>query len=84
MIFGQNWAKYQGYRLTFWPTLPHFSHFLLLNQNQEKLFSVKIGQNTKARALLFDKNWTILDTFHSSIKIRKNDFWSKLGKIPTL
>ena len=33
MIFGQNWAKYQGYSLTFWPKLAHFSHFSLLNQN---------------------------------------------------
>ena len=52
MIFGQNWAKYQGYSLTFWPELAHFSHFLLYNQNQEKLFLVKIGQNTKAITLL--------------------------------
>ena len=82
--FGQNWAKYQGYSLTFWQKLAHFSHFSLYNQNQEKWFLVKIGQNTKAIVLLFVENWPILATFHSTIKIRKNDFWSKLGKIPRL
>ena len=84
MIFGQNWAKYQGYSLTFWPELAHFSHFLLYNPNQEKWFLVKIGQNTKAIALLFGQNWPILATFYSTIQIKKNDFWSKLGKIPRL
>ena len=84
MIFGQNWAKYQGYSLTFWPELAHFNHFSLYNPNQEKWFLVKIGQNTKAIALLFGQNWPILTTFHSTIQIRKNDFWSKLGKIPRL
>ena len=53
MILGQNWAKYQGYSLTFWPKFAHYSHFSLYNQSQEKLFLVKIGQNTKAIALLF-------------------------------
>ena len=76
-IFGQNWAKYQGYSLTFWPKLAHFSHFSLSNPNQEKWFLVKIGQNTKAIALLFGQNWPILATCHSPIQIRKNDFWSK-------
>ena len=33
MIFGQNWAKYQGYSLTFRPKLAHFTHFSLYNQN---------------------------------------------------
>ena len=45
---------------------------------------VKIGQNTKAIALLFGENWPILATFHSTIQMSKNDFWSKLGKIPRL
>ena len=84
MIFGQNWAKYQGYSLTFWSKLAHFSHFSLYNQNLGKWFLVKIRQNTKAIALLFGQNWPILATFHSTIKIWENDFWSKLGKIPRL
>ena len=45
---------------------------------------VKIGQNTKPIALLFDENWPILAAFHSTIKISQIDFWSKLGKIPWL
>ena len=84
MIFAQNWAKYQGYSLTFWRKLAHFSHFSLYKPNQEKWFLVKIGQNTKATALLFGENWPILATFHSTNQIRKNDFWWKLGKIPRL
>ena len=80
MIFGQNWAKYQGYSLTFWSKLAHFSHFSLYNQDHVVWFLVKIGQNTKAIALLFGQNWPILATFHSTIKIWENDFWSKLAK----
>ena len=77
MIFGQNWAKYQGYSLTFWSKLAHFSHFSLYNQDHIVWFLVKIGQNTKAIALLFGQNWPILATFHSTIKIWENDFWAK-------
>ena len=80
MIFGQNWAKYQGYSLTFWRKLAHFSHFSLYKPNQEKWFLVKIGQNTKAIALLFGENWPILATFHSTNQIRKMIFvqnWAK-------
>ena len=80
MIFGQNWAKYQGYSLTFWPKLAHFSHFSLSNPNQSDWFLVKIGQNTKAIALLFAQNWPILATFHSPIQIRKRIYgqnWAK-------
>ena len=69
MIFGQNWAKYQGYSLTFWRKLAHFSDFSLYNPNEKKWFLVKIGQNTKAIALLFGENWPILATFHSTIQI---------------
>ena len=84
MIFGQNWAKYQGYSLSFWAKLAHFSHFSLYNPKQEKWFFVKIGQNTKAIVFLFGQNWPILATFHFTIQSRKNDFLSKLGKIPRL
>ena len=84
LIFGQNWAKYQGYSLTFWPKFAHFRHFLLQNQNVWNWFLVKIGQNTKAIALLFGQNSPIFGTFHSKIKMCEIDFWSKLGKIPRL
>ena len=50
----------------------------------EQLEMAKIGQNTKAIALLFGENWPILATFHSTIKVSHIDFWSKLGKIPRL
>ena len=30
--FGHFWAKYQGYSLTFWPTLAHFHHFSMCNK----------------------------------------------------
>ena len=84
MIFGQNWAKYQPYSLTFRPKLAHFSHFSLYNPNQQKWFLVKILQDTKPIALLLGQNWPILATFQPTIQISKNDFWSKLGKIPSL
>ena len=32
--------KYQGYSLTFWPTLAHFHHFSICNQNQSISISV--------------------------------------------
>ena len=32
--FGHFSLKYQGYSLTFWPTLAHFHHFSMFNQNQ--------------------------------------------------
>ena len=84
MIFGQKLAKYQAYSLTFLRKLAHFSHFSLYNQNVVHWFLVKIRQNTKPIALLFGENWPILATFHSTIKIWENDFWSKIGKIPSL
>ena len=68
----------------FWPKLAHFSHFSLYNPNHSYRFLVKIGQNTKPIALLFGQNWPILATFHSTIQIIHIDFWSKLGKIPSL
>ena len=84
MIFGQNWTKYQGYSLTFWPELAHFSHFLLYNQNQEKMIFGQNWAKYQGYSLTFGQNWPILATFYSTIQIRKNDFWSKLGKIPRL
>ena len=77
-------AKYQGYSLTFWRKLADFSHFSVYNQNLWNWFLVKIGQNTKAIALLFGENWLILATFQSTIKICEIDFWWKMGKIPRL
>ena len=75
MIFGENWAKYQAYRLTFWRKLAHFSHFSFYNPNESDRFLVKIGQNTNPIALLFGENWPILATFYSTIQIWKIDFW---------
>ena len=42
MIFGQNWAKYQAYSLTFWAKLAHFSHFSLYRSKSVRLI---FGQN---------------------------------------
>ena len=39
-FFAHLWAKYQGYSLTFWPTLAHFHHFSICNQNQSISISV--------------------------------------------
>ena len=36
------WPKYQGYTLTFWPTMPHFHHFSICNQNQSISILAKI------------------------------------------
>ena len=58
----------------------YFSHFSLPDQNPWNWFLVKIRQNTKAIALLFGQNSPILATFHSQIKIREIDFWSKFPK----
>ena len=39
-FFAHFWPKYQGYSLTFWPTLAHFHHFSICNQNQSIPISV--------------------------------------------
>ena len=39
-FFARFWATYQGYSLTFWPTLAHFHHFSICNQNQSISISV--------------------------------------------
>ena len=78
--FGQFWAKYQGYSLTFWPKLAHFHHFSMCNQNQSTSISVIFGQNTKAIALLFGQNWLIVITFQCAIIINQlqfRSFWAK-------
>ena len=82
--FGHIWAKYQGYSLTFWPTMAHFHHFSMFNQNQSNPNLASFAQNTKAMALLFGQNWLIFITFQCSIKINQFQFWSYLGKIPRL
>ena len=84
MIFGQNSLKLQAYSLTLWPKFTHFCHFSLCNQHLGKWFLVKIRQNTKRIALLFVQNSPIFATFHSTIKIWENDFWSKFAKILSL
>ena len=82
--FGQFWAKYQGYSLTFWPKMARFHHFSIYNQNQSISILVSFGQNTKAIALLFGQKWLVFITFQSTIKINQSQFWSVLGKIPRL
>ena len=39
-FFAHFWPKYQGYSLTFLPTLAHFHHFSICNQNQSMSGSV--------------------------------------------
>ena len=51
--FGHFSATYQGYSLTFCPTLAHFHHFSISNQNQSISMLVICRQNTKVIALLF-------------------------------
>ena len=82
--FGHFWAKYQGYSLTFRPTMAHFHHFSICNQNQSISMLVIFVQNTKAIALLFGQKCLIFITFQSAIKINQFQFWSFLCKIPRL
>ena len=82
--FGHFWPKYQGYSLTFWPTMAHFHHFSICNQHQSVSILVIFGQNTKAIALLFGQNWLSFLTFQSAIKLNQFQFWSFVAKIPRL
>ena len=84
LIFGQISAKYQAYSLTFWRKLAHFCHYSLYNKRKSNWFLVKFRQNTKPIALLFDENWHIYASFHSTIKWSQIEFWSNFGKIPSL
>ena len=83
-IFGEISAKYQAYSLTFWRKLAYLCQFSLYNKMKSNWVLVKFRQNTKPIALLFGKNGLIFATFHSTIKISQIDFWSNLGKIPSL
>ena len=42
-FLAQFWAKYQGYSLSVWPTLAHFHHFSMCNQNHSISMSVIFG-----------------------------------------
>ena len=46
-------AKYQGYSLTFWPTIPHFHHCLICNQNQSMSILVIFRQIYQGYSLTF-------------------------------
>ena len=81
---GHFWAKYQGYRLTFWPKMAHFHHFSICDQHQSFSNLVLFGQNTKAIALLFGQKWLIFITFQYAININQFQNWSFVGKIPRL
>ena len=61
--FGHFAAKYQGYSLTFWPTMAHFHDFSMCSQNQSMPILVISHQNTKVIALLFGQTWLIFITF---------------------
>ena len=78
--FGQFWAKYQGYSLTFRPQMAHYDHFSMSNQNQLMSILDIFGQSIKAIALLFGHKWLIFITFQSPIKINQFQFCSFLGK----
>ena len=81
----QFWSFFgQGYSLTFWPTLAHFHHLSICNQNEWISILVIFRQNTKAIALLFGQKWLIFITFHSAIKMNEFQFWSFFAKIPRL
>ena len=82
--FGHLFAIYQGYSLTFWPTIPHFHHCLICNQNQSMSILVISRQNTKVIALRFGQKSLIFITFQSAIKINQFQFWSFVGNIPRL
>ena len=79
-FFAHFWPKYQGYSLTFLPTLAHFHHFSICNQSQSislsVIFRLIFGQTTKAIALLFGQNWLIFITFQSAIIINQFQFRS--------
>ena len=78
--FGQFWAKYHGYSLTFRPQMAHYDHFSMSNQNQLMSILDICGQSIKAIALLFGHKWLIFITFQSPIKINQFQFCSFLGK----
>ena len=75
---------YQGYSLTFWPTLAHSHHFSICNQNEWISILMSSRQNTKAIALLFGQNWLIFITFQSAIKMNEFQVWSFFAKLPRL
>ena len=82
--FGHLSAKYQGYSLTFWPKMAHFHHFSICNQNQWISILVICRQNTKVIALPFGQKWLTFITCQSAIKINEFQFWSFVGKIPSV
>ena len=80
--FGQFWAKYQGYSLTFRPKIGHFHHFSICNQNQSISILVIFGQNTKVIALLFGQKSLIVITFKSQSKSINFNLASGYWQIP--
>ena len=78
--FGHFSPNYQGYSLTFWPTMPHLHHFSMFNQHQSISNLVICHQNTKAIALLFGQKCLMFITFQCSIKIHQFQIWSFFTK----
>ena len=68
VTFGHFSANYQGYILTFWPTIVHFHHFSICNQNQSLSLLVISRQNTKVIALLFGQNRSLSSLFNLQSK----------------
>ena len=66
--FGHLSAKYQGYSLTFWPTIAHCHHFSLCNKDQLISSFVIFWHITKVIALLFAKNRTLSSLFNLESK----------------
>ena len=82
--FGHLSPKYQGYSLTFWPTMPHCHHCSVCNQTQSISHLFICHQNTKPIALLFGHNCLIFITCQSAIKLNQFQRWSFVTKIPRL
>ena len=59
--FGQFTAKYQCYSLTFWPTIAHFHHFSICNQNQSLSLLVICRETYQGYSLTF---WPTIVHFH--------------------
>ena len=68
--------EYKGYSLTCRPTMPHFHHFSICNQNQSMSKLVSFHHNTKAIALLCGQKCLILSTCQFGITINQFQIWS--------
>ena len=72
-----NWAKYQGYSLTFWPKLPHFHHFSMCNQNQSISISVIVWAKYQGYSLKIASFSSLFNVQSKSINFNFGHFWAK-------